>query len=63
MNKQQALSAARMAISELVAQYKRDAENWPENLPNYYLEKTEELSALYQNLTEWEVDIRSQKNK
>ena len=57
MNNQQALSAACLAISELVAMYKKDAENWPENLPNYYLQKSEELTTLYLHLTDWQVEL------
>lgn len=63
MNNQQALSSARMAISELVAQYKKEAETWPANLPNYYLEKSEELSALYEHLTKWQVEMLSKNTK
>lgn len=55
--KKTVLFNARMAISELVAQYKKEAESWPENLPNYYLEKSEELTALYQNILDWEVEL------
>ena len=57
MSKQAILHNARMAVSELVAQYRKEAETWPENLPNYYLEKSEELTALYQSLLNWEVEI------
>ena len=51
------LLKTRMAVSELTAQYRREVDNWPENLPNYYLERAEELTALYRTLLDWEVDI------
>lgn len=63
MTNQQALSAARLAISELVAMYKKDAESWPENLPNYYLQKSEELTALHQHLTGWQVELMKKEQK
>ena len=57
MNKQQALTEAQLAISYLIAQHKKDGEYWPENVPNYYLEQAEKLTALYQYLNEWQAEI------
>lgn len=58
--KLETLLKARLAISELVALYRKEAEHWPGNLPNYYLAQSEELNRLYNSLLDWEVDISRQ---